>query len=285
MTLLEKLARYQPGEEHRAILSRITNYSMRIDKAARIIEVTADFPTIVPKQKLYAIENEIRTQYELNCVRILPHYPSELFSDAYIPEILTETERTGTVARGFFGIYEYHLDGETLTVELPLSMGSMDFLGDAKTANVITNIIRAEFGLSVKTELVRSETLVRESDSYTRALEELNRSVAEANRHYEEMQRNAESTYHRGGNGGGNESPADAPDAPDLKRVYSVYDEDATPDFSVDGQVRIGHTTFDISSPEYVLGEPFEVRPMNISAITHAQKNVIFVGDVICYTE
>ena len=286
MTLLEKLSRYQPGEEHRAILSRITNYSMRIDKAARIIEVTADFPTIVPKQKLYAIENEIRTQYELNCVRILPHYPSELFSDAYIPEILTETERTGTVARGFFGIYEYHLDGETLTVELPLSMGSMDFLGDAKTANVITNIIRAEFGLSVKTELVRSETLVRESDSYTRALEELNRSVVEANRHYEEMQRNAESTYHRGGNGGGgNDAPADAPDAPDLKRVYSVYDEDATPDFSVDGQVRIGHTTFDISSPEYVLGEPFEVRPMNISAITHAQKNVIFVGDVICYTE
>ena len=279
--LLEFLSRYTPRIEHREILEGVTDYTVRADKESRLLEIRADFPVLVNKNILYAIENEIRAQYALSCVRILPHYPRELFSTQYIPEILAETERVGVVARGFFGEYRTHLSDDELVIDLPLSFGGMSFLDDAKTAGIISGIIRSEFDLSISVKLEHPEDYTSETSAiFRQAIEDLERSAVEASRHYEEMARNAGETYRKdGGNAPDTES-----DGPQLARVMSVYDEDATPDYSVDGCVCIGHTTFDISSPEYVLGEPFEIRPAQIAAVTHPQKNVTFVGDVICYT-
>ena len=281
-TLLQFLNRYTPRAEHREILDYVTAYTVRADKEARLLEIKADLPMLVTKNILYAIESDIRAQYALNCVRILPHYPAELFSESYIPEILAEAERVGVVARGFFSTYRTHLSQDALVIDLPLSVGGMNFLDDAKTREVISGIIRSEFDRLITVKLEHPEGYESESSvAYRHAMEALERQAVEANRQYEESRRNASYSYDNGKSSGVEEGQ----EGPNLTRIFSVYDEDATPDLSVEGQVRIGHTTFNISSPEFVLGEPFEILPAQIAAVTHPQKNVTFIGDVICYTE
>ena len=138
----------------------------------------------------------------------------------------------------------------------------------------------SEFGIRVKATLTRAETTsAGHSNAYMQAVENLNRSVQEASRHYDELARQA--AYGREDGGAAASAPEE--EGEKLERIASVYDEDATPDYSVDGQVRIGHTKFDISGPDYVIGEAFEIRPMPISAVTKPQRNVTLVGDVICY--
>ena len=283
-TLLQILSRYTPREEHKSILEQVTDFSVRADKAALILEISASFPSLIQKKQLYAIEDDIRTQYALRCVRILPKYPSAAFSKAYVSDILMETERVGTVARGFFDVYDVTLstveDEKRLNIEIPVSGGGISFLDDAKTVNVIEGIILSEFGIRVKATLTRAEsTATGHSNAYMQAVENLNRSVQEASRHYDELVRQA--SYGR--DDGGAASAAPEEEGEKLERISSVYDEDATPDYDVDGQVRIGHTRFDISGPDYVIGEAFEIRPVPISAITKPQRNVTIVGDVICY--
>ena len=195
-TLLQILSRYTPKDEHRAVLDQVTDFSVRADKESLILEVSASFPSLVPKKQIYAIEDDIRTQYGLNCVRILPKYPASLFAKPYIAEVLVETERVGTVARGFFDVYDVALfdteSGRLLKIEIPISGGGKNFLDDAKTVNVIEGIIFSEFGLKIKVELVRAETTSSGySNAYMQAMENLNRSVQEASKHYDELVKQA----------------------------------------------------------------------------------------------
>ncbi|MBR5601015.1 MAG: hypothetical protein IKW24_00135, partial [Clostridia bacterium] len=101
-TFLEIFHKYHPDSYTERILLSITDLKLMADKEKKIIEITAYFPALVEKSELYRIENEICKAYELNRVKILPKYPTELFSQSYIPELLTETETVGIVARGFF---------------------------------------------------------------------------------------------------------------------------------------------------------------------------------------
>ena len=144
---LEIFAKYQPSNEYADILLSAENIRSRADKANRILEVRADFLHIVPKKTLYAIEAGIREAYNLNIVKILPHYPAELFDYDYIPEILLETEQIGIVARGFFSDYDYKLDkaNNSIVIEIPFGMGGIGLLEDANTPRVIENIISSEF--------------------------------------------------------------------------------------------------------------------------------------------
>jgi hypothetical protein len=74
------------------------------------MQVSVDFPSIVSKEELYHIESEIRKAYQLNMVKIMPHYPAALFDSSYIPELMKETEVVGIVARGFFEKYRFNLE-------------------------------------------------------------------------------------------------------------------------------------------------------------------------------
>ena len=99
-TLKEYFKKYLPKPEQESILANAIATSSKIDQNNRIIEVHADFKYVVPKQELYEIELGVANAYGLFLCKILPHYPSVLFDHSYIPQILTEAERTGAVARG-----------------------------------------------------------------------------------------------------------------------------------------------------------------------------------------
>ena len=118
-TVLEILNRYSPDPTARTILSQAQNPVVRADKENRALQMEVDFPRLIEKDELYRIEAEVAQAYELNYVKFLPHYPPELFTADYVPELLKETERVGVVARGFFRTYRHFLEGNTLRIEIP----------------------------------------------------------------------------------------------------------------------------------------------------------------------
>ena len=110
-TFFEIFDLYKPSEALRdaeTLLMAATDITVRADKAHRILEIGLHLPNLVEKATLYAIEQDVAATYKMNCVRILPRYPSELWDESYVPEVLIETERTGLVAKGFFSKYEHH---------------------------------------------------------------------------------------------------------------------------------------------------------------------------------
>ena len=119
--LLEIFNRYTPSAQFAEILlsADASGISLRADKPQRIIEVTAPFPRVVPRETLYKIEEEIRKAYDLNAVRICPRYASEFFGIAQIPDLLMETNRRGIVANGFFNQCDYRLANGELNIEIP----------------------------------------------------------------------------------------------------------------------------------------------------------------------
>ena len=148
-TLKELFNKYLPTEEHNIILESGSVLRSRVDKEKRMIEVWAEFGKIIPKNKLYDLEESIKEAYKIQSCRILPKYPAELFDSDYIPEILLEAERVGVIARGFFGNYRYVLEDKTLTVTIPFTHHGISLLVDANTPKVIEGIIESEFGINI----------------------------------------------------------------------------------------------------------------------------------------
>ena len=87
-SLKELLNKYVPNDFYADILASGTVTKTRIDKEKRILEVFADFPSLIKKEDLYSLESEVAAAYQLSGFKIFPHYPSELFSEKYISNII-----------------------------------------------------------------------------------------------------------------------------------------------------------------------------------------------------
>jgi hypothetical protein len=221
-SLYDILKKYEPGALAKRIFADLGDYSVRADKEKRMLELSLSFPTPVDKEDLYTIEEEIRRAYDLQYVKILPHYPSETFSQGYIPALLMETERIGIVARGFFSNYRANLTDNILTIEVPFETeGGIRLMENGQTPAVIEGILRSEFNLAIKVRIVHSDQL---SASYAssrkdRRLEELDAQIAKAETEYNRMmeQRQHDPDFGR--------SSANAPAEPEtavLPRIGSI---------------------------------------------------------------
>ena len=177
--LLEIFSRYEPGEAARRLLDSAQNTRLRASREERMIEIHADFAQPVEKALLYSIEAGIAEAYQLRSVRLLPHYPADTLTDDYLPQILTETERVGIVARGFFSRYAHTLTDNELTVSIPFSAGGVRLLYDARTPEVIAGIIRSEFGREMTVTINQNQNIAPTDHRETR-FAALDRSIAEA---------------------------------------------------------------------------------------------------------
>ena len=277
-TFLEVFHKYHPDTYTQNILLSITDMRVMADKELKIIEVAAQFPQLVDKNELYRIQEEICKAYDLNRVKIYPKYPQELFSADYVPQLLQETEEVGIVARGFFHRYKYKLDQGVLTVELPVIDAGILLMEDARTPQIMENILMSEFGLNIRVKIVHSEDFheSERSELYLRELEELDKRIAKAAKEYDRAK--AE---------GGFSSRSAEPqgiEQPEHPRIRSVYDEDPTP-IIVDGICKIGHTSYDISAPEYVIGDAFEIKPTPIAALDKPVRNVVILGEIFAFNK
>ncbi len=273
-SFFEIFHKYSPQERYASWLATAADIRMRADKEKRMLEISAAFPALVKKTELYAVEREIATVYELTHVRLLPRYPAELFDESYIPELIAETERIGIVARGFFHTYEAHIVGDLLTVDMPYLDESLLLMKLGQTHEVISGIIRSEFGLSYRVEIRHSAELASDmrSDSALELAEWTSR-LREAEREYE-SNRNAPA------------APVQPPVAEDSdrKRVMSVLGEAGDAEIE-EGICRVGAYRFDISTPQYLGEKEFVIRPVPIARVDRQMHDVTIVGEVFGYTE
>ena len=165
----------------------------------------------------------------------------------------------------------------------------MGFINDAKTPAVIENIIMSEFGVKVPVVIRELEGAPLIYDASRNAMfEDMDRRSAEAAQKYESESRRRAASGDGGRQGGkpggkgqdGGEGEEGA--AVQFKRIYSAYNEDAEATVE-DGICRIGPATFDISAPDYIIGEPFEIEPQSISLLRSARRRVCIVGEVCSF--
>ena len=274
-SLGELLNKYIPSDGHESILASGLVTKTRIDKEKRLLEVYAEFPRIVDKAKLYEIEDQVAQIYQLAYFKIFPHYPSELFTEAYISQLLQETERVGVVARGFFSSYDYTLTDRELTIRIPFSAQGVDLLKDAMTPSVMENILFSEFSIrrkvSIQEDPYRSE---EPSDSLREKLERIDRQILAAEKEYDSMSMRTQ-----------NASNEKTEEEVKLPRLASVYDTEAVAQHLENGYIQIGSSRFDISSPDYIVGSAFEILPVPISTIKTPRSKVIFLGEIFSFTK
>ena len=120
--------KYAQPDWARKILDNVENVTYRIDRERRIVEINAKFVEVVKKDKLYAIEDDIRAAYDLRIVRILPKYTADKFDPRYIPEVMRELNRIGAVSRGFFNEYDYEFVGSRLNIQVSFTNGGVELL-------------------------------------------------------------------------------------------------------------------------------------------------------------
>ncbi len=273
--LKELLSKYLPPQEHATILEMGQVTKSRIDKDKRILEVCVDFPYIIDKELLYEIEGQVAEVYQLNGFKILPHYPSVLFSEAYIPQLLRETERIGIVARGFFSSFSHTLTEDTLRIRIPFSEQGVGLLEDAMTPKVIENILFSEFSIHRRVILEQDpfHSQAAVSDSQRDKLAILDRQIREAEKNY------------------GSAVSAASDDAAvhteeiKLPRLSTVFDQNIAIDRSDPSCVRIGASRFDISAPNYVIGTTFAIDPIPIASVSRSTRNVVFLGEIFNFSK
>ena len=273
--LLEIFNRYEPSAEYGQILRSADpdSIALRADKGKRIIEVRADFSDVIPKKALYRIEEEIRRAYSLNAVRIRPHYSSALFNEGRIPDLLMETNRRGIVANGFFNHCDYRLQGNELRIDIPFSESGVNLIYDARTPQLMEQLLEEEYGVTVKVIIRRMEDF--DASLYQNPMEEQMRELGrQAARAEQEYQRALEAPPI-----GGDKEPA-GEEREMLPRASSIYDGEFACEMDEQGICRIGACQFDLSAPEYCIGSPFEIRPIPISHIDSPRKNLTVVGSV-----
>ncbi len=285
-TLTEILWKYTPDADARRVLDASLGHAVRADKENRALQIEITLDHIVPKTLLYRIEEDIARAYELNYVKFLPHYPPELFTADYIPELLLETERVGVVARGFFGRYRHTLVGSDLKIEIPFIREGVMLLINNHTPDIMGRILKSEFGLDITVTVENSEDMQSESmtEGQVRRLERLDRELIAAEKDYDRSQ-----AERRASGDGKSFSPA-APSEPEviLPRVGSLFDENSAAAHTAvveNGHVRIGFMDFDISEPEYAIGGQFDITPTPLAAIDRPTRGLVILGEVFGFTK
>ena len=275
-TLKDMLNKYVPNEDFYGILTSGTVTGSRVLREERVLEIYADFPYLVDKEMLYALEREVAAAYDLKFFKIFPHYPKELFNEKYISQILLETEHVGVVARGFFSSYRYVLTENTLTIVIPFNEFGVGFLESANTPGVIEKIINLEFNLNIKVKL--------EHDDFAAAAKRDNMSDKLAA--IDKQIKNAEKTYNadiaRYAEGRDEESVTEESAYP---RLPSIYDPEVTAERLDATRVKIGSSVFDVSEPNFVVGVQFALDPIPIASVTRPVRNIVFFGEVFNFTK
>lgn len=265
-------SKYSQSADERSILDMAENVKTKIDRDKRIVEINCEFPQIIPKKDLYQIEESIRAAYELNYVRLIPRYPGELFTKSYMREVMYELQRVGAVSRGFFNEYDCRISGDHIEIEISFNNGGVELLYSAKTNEIISNIIYGEFGRRFSVDIKQDSSCDVGDGFFAGQLAELEKQARSAQvelahqrafRHENDEQTVVEET----------------PDK-DFERIATLSAKDVVCEQS-ENNFHIGGKYFDVSSPEFIIGDEFQiVDPTPIRNIDGPRKNIIVLGEV-----
>ena len=97
-SFLKKFSKYTPDEEQAKILSKMTDYKLRVDKAQKLIDLVISFPEYIAYSSLGEICESIKIAHNAGGVKINPKYPEEVFSIDKMADILSEFKSRNQMA-------------------------------------------------------------------------------------------------------------------------------------------------------------------------------------------
>ena len=269
--MYQYFSKYTPMNKGQSdIFENAYDIKVLADKERRMYEIFFSYPSPLKKRIIFELEKNLAEFYDLGSVRLFPTFPSDSFSEDYIPEIIESAKRYGVAVKGFFNNYRYVLNGDSLRLEIPFECAAGVILDLAKTESVIEDIIRKEFSLDLDVSIaytqgedgIESYLASREASAKTAYDTELRHSLELA-----AAQKAAalESNENK----------------PKLEKKVSLF-EDAIRDKSKDPEAPAsGYFEFDISSPELLIGSKFDIK--NNVAIRHTSKsyaNALILGQI-----
>ncbi len=263
INFLEKFKKYEPREQYRQILESCDCSRVRVDRERRMIEAFVTFPHIVEKSILYSIENEICEAYDINTMRIFPSYASELFTEKYLEQIIIELQRIGAVSKGFFENYSFEVADGVITIELYFSDGAIDLLYKAEAPEILSGIIKSEFGLDF-------EVIIKKKEGYSFDYTGYQQNQAKAL-----LDVSVDSLFNKDTR----HVEVEEAEPSVMKRVISLSGEEAISAEQIeDGIYSIGNTVFDCSAPDFFYGEAFDLIPVPLRNITAPCKKICVFG-------
>ncbi len=280
-TLYDRFGRYDPVGIHRVIYDKAVVSSVKLDRERRIVELAVELPELFDKTDIYSLEEALCAAYELRLVRILTKYPSECFDMSYLPQVILEARRVGSVVNGFFSHMKTSLDGDSIHIAIPFSAGAIELHDMAHTAAVISNIIASEFGLRFNVKIEQTE------DADARYAEHVSRQLAELNTRSQSI---AAAEERRMASAAAAQSGEAAPveETVKLPRAYSLFEGSDTVSRDTDNENIIisGRMRFDSSTIEVLLGhDPSLDELIPLRAVKSVGRGVSIIGEVFAVTE
>ncbi|MBQ4066212.1 MAG: PolC-type DNA polymerase III [Clostridia bacterium] len=276
-TLATIFSRYKPvSAPLQNIIDSSADARLSGDREKKIYEVRFSLPFIAKKDDLYKIEKELCDLYELSFVRLLPNYPKELFSLDYMGEIYIEAKRVGAVTHGFFDDCQTSLENGVITISVNYSQGGVELLDLGRAGEIVSGIIRSEFGLNYKTVIQRSDEYERHRAEYLERqaafLRRTQEQAVEYNRIIEERRRQEEAA----------EAAKKAQEAPQYKRIDSLFEASEEVDEIEGGVFKSGRMTFDTNSSDILYGEEdFEISdPTALRMVKSNMRSVTVLGKI-----
>ena len=267
-------SRYTPSEEKRELLLRAHSAKFRYTKEPMRVEVDLSFDSHEDPELIYEIEDECRALYGAESFKILPHFPSTVFTDKYFDEIAYEAAFCGAVTHGFFSGAVYEDDGECVIISIPYYREGIEFVKNANTEEIFSNILYNRYGILRKVKVVegvgakerheewerRRVDIMKKAEDESR--ENFIRQQSELAREREEAARAADPHYDF-----------------EVKAGISV----ATGELDVIGETtyRIGATTYKFAESELLFGEDFEIiEPTPLADAPKSTSREVFLGTV-----
>ncbi len=263
----ELFFKYTPTADDLEVLDLLEDYTYRLNKETREIRIDFYLSRLVPKFRLYALEEGIRKAYNLTSCFIFPKYSSDFFDVSYQDELILELSRNTLLAKGFFDDCTVTLEDGIMRFEMKPGYSHLPQIGECET--ILSNIIHSEFGTNIKVVLHSEEFDMEEYNrkcNFTMLFEDVVKAVPE---------------------GKATAVPAERTEGSTIANGIDDHSE-----FSVDRENRIvkaGCTTFDLTETELLFGrkekeEDWETL-LPLRDFTSTPRPVSFCGKVIATEE
>ncbi len=144
---------------------------VQIDGSKRVVRIQLMPEGRVPYAELSQLQRTLASALQVQEVELCPHYPPELFTCDYLPEIIARLGGSGVPVNGFFdGCGSDLMDG---TLRIYLTHGGKEFLEEIHCPRKISDVIYAEFGREIKVEFDGVLDVASDSEIYQETMEKV----------------------------------------------------------------------------------------------------------------
>ncbi len=266
--------RYKPSGEKYELLKSANDAKFRYTRSPMRVEAELSFDRHFDAELLYEIEDECRTLYNAESFKIIPHFPPESFNLQRFDEVTYEAAMCGAVTHGFFSYASYNDDGEVIRIELPFYDTGIDFVRNANTEKILSNILNSRYGIARQVVIVSGKGAEELEEEMNRKREEKLRQAEIENKERIRQERIALAKQR--------EEEAKALDPHyGFESKAGISSLTGVNDVISDCKYKMGATVYNTESAQLIYGEDFDIiEPTPLSDLEKTASTTVYLGTV-----